>query len=357
MKDAAFSSDTGMGEVLLIAKKLKEKINGRGRFVSLYERPKSILDAMNVGKCIISETTPDKLETGRGGTTLSIGKTQIGHMLDCPLGYSWKFVNVVDPYLEQIAHQITAGVSSHKKLPTTIDDMFKIGPHALDIIGNNMRGPFNKISMAGNPRYPALWNNKQSDQTKIVVPPDVKLEPRKGATEDHINTVWNTASHVHVNINPRFTSNSLIASYTIKKTVGGRSWPSLIMEKKFEKPFVIWCNSTFGILEFWSLVGKQQLGRGMTSRKAVLELQIPDFSDMKIPLADLSKTFDKYKNARLDKMKNLWRDETRINIDTDIQRLLKIKTKIGMDDLRRRLCQEPSISGGNPDKGLLSSQI
>lgn len=346
-RDRSFSSDTGMGEILLFARKRENIKNPRGLFVSLQSRPNTILEATQIGKSINELSGVDKLETENRGTTLRIGSKSIGHAMDCPLMEDWKYVNVCDPYLEQIAWKI-------KQRLVSLNMCFKIGPHTLDITGNYMRGPFTSHPIGGtNFKYTSLWNNKQKQQKCMIVPYDTILKSKAKATKSHIKKIWETAAHVHMNIGPDFTSNSLIAAYTMKKTVGGRVWPTITMDKKYEKPFVIWCNSSIGILLYWSMVGKQQLGRGMTSRTKIQSFPIPDFTKMhKKTLDDLSNIFDEYSNYELDRMKNLWKDKIRMTIDEKIVKLLKID--LNLDDTRLRLCLEPSISGGKPESALIN---
>ena len=347
-KERSFSSDTGMGEIILRAKKMQSSENPRGLFISIYERPQSILDAIQIGDMVNNTTGVDRLETGNGGTTLRIGRVPVGSMLDCPLGYNWPFVNVVDPFVEQIAYKITHG-HNLKHAFTTIAACFEIGLGGRDITGGNMRGPF-EFNDQG--KYPSLWNNVQEQQTKMLVSPDKQLKPKKDATKKHIDNVWFTASYIHININPDYTANSLIASHTTIKVIGGSTWPSVIMEEKYEKPFVVWCNSTYGILCYWSLTGKQQLGRGRTSRTAIQNLPIPDFTKMsKDDLVALSCIYDKYHNIELDRIKNLWKDKTRISLDGEISKIFGFN--MDMNDIRIRLCMEPSISGGKPESTLI----
>lgn len=371
--DMSFSSDTGMGEIILVARRNNtDKKSKRHKFISLRTRPNSPLEAFQVGKLIKETPYVDTLESAHGGTTLMIGNSVVGTMLDCPTSSIWGYVNVLDPFLEQK----TRVLANNKKIKfTTLDTMFDIGPHTLDITGESVsriknatgdyikkiivRGPFNQQKIIFNSRYSALWNNVQSKQLQMRVSPDVRLEKKKNASDTHVKRVWEKATRVHININPRFTANSLIASYTTKKSLGGAAWPNLIPREnfwgqEFEKAFVAWCNTSVGVLCFWSIVGKQQLGRGRTSRTAVVSLPVPNFSTLsKTKLTEMSKIFDCYATKKLDRIKNLWKDKTRIGLDDAVMNVLEIK--IDIDDIRRRLCLEPSISGGRPDPTLLDA--
>jgi len=357
INDMSFSSDTGMAEVILVARKQQNTDNTSGRFVSLYERPRSVLEAVHVGNVVNRISYVDRLETGDGGTALHVGGVRIGSVMDCPLDRGWRFVNVVDSTVEQHAYALAYETSRVCKNSsdihmTELECIAEIGPVARDITEGNGRGPFTKSGTGTDSKYLALWNNVQKQQTKMIVPPDAHLIPKSDAEQGHVAKVWATASRVHININPRVTANSLIAAYTKHATVGGRSWPSLSMDKSIEKPFVVWCNSIFGILVFWSFGGKQQLGRIMTSRTAVAGLAVPDFGKMdRKTLAALGRVFDEHSDKKLDRIKNLWRDPVRMDIDASVAKVLGIG--LDLDDLRLRLCMEPSVSGGEPEDALV----
>lgn len=352
----SFSSDTGMAEIILLAKKRSNIKNPRGLFISLQEKPQSVLEAIHVANTINNISGADRIETGYGGTTLRVGDTKIGSAIDCKLENGWKFVNVVDPIVEQNAYAISYDISQICTDPrrisiTQLENTAMIGPSSRDIIEND-RGPFNKFENDIDSSYLALWNNVQQHQTKMIVPPDVGLKPKTDSDKQHVDTVWATASHVHVNINPDLTANSLIAAYTKHVTIGGSSWPSLSMNKKIQKPFTVWCNSTFGILAFWSFGGKQQLGRIRTSRTAVIQLPVPDFDKMNDKILDnLGSVFDEYSNQKLDRVKNLWRDKVRMLMDDEVAEILGIT--MNLHDMRLRFCMEPSVSGGRPEAALI----
>ncbi len=350
LEDYAFSSDTGIGEIILIAKKhdKPKNSNNRGKFVVLSERPSSILSGIHIGTIIKKQGIIHKLENVHGGSLLKVGDKIVGTMLDCPIDKFWPFVNVVDPALIQYMHKITNNTTTKF---ITLGKISMVGPHALDITGNNLRGPFDRHYIDGIPLYPTLWNNDKDAQSSLIVKPDQMLIPRIDAKNDHVEKIWNTSTHMHININPRYTSQSIIAAYTNVPSVGGRSWPSIILNKKYEKALTIWCNSIFGIFYFWYITGKQQFGRGMSSRTAILSLLVPDFNTFDPKKLRLyNSLFDKYRYEKLLPICQLHRDSTRKKIDNELADILDID--INLDDLRLRLCSEPSISGGKLDDDL-----
>ena len=419
-KSTAFSADTDMNEVMLIANKsdsnrlnkiknaelrivelnkdikkvkntkIKTRINivdsqkmrkqqveflesikkaKRGKFVSLYSRPNSALQASEFGKIITRQSDSLTLERhSSGGSVLTLGNQPFGTVLNCPMDTPWWFVGVFDPTLVQCAYALRNG---SLKLPvghTTFDiPMTLLG----DNLGLSTRdiGDYVKTSSGkdGNPRSPffitplggqvratryALWNNDNESQTSMLVKPDCMATEKKHATREHVDRVAGTATRVHINRLAWFTTQCLSVFYTEEKSLGGESLPNVIMAEKYEKAFAAWSNSTLGILCFWASSGRQQLGRNVYSRTSLQSMPVLDFAKLRsVQLDKLSKTFDTYKSEPLLAIKNMYKDDTRIAIDGAVSDVLGIGEPL--DDLRIRLSMEPSINDGKADSELL----
>ena len=94
-EEMSFSSDTGMGECLIIARKLnsKEKVNRRANFASLCRRPSGFVHALEVSKGISHSVESRQIEDGPyGGTPFYCGEEFAGETLNVPLngcGEGW----------------------------------------------------------------------------------------------------------------------------------------------------------------------------------------------------------------------------------------------------------------------------
>lgn len=164
-----------------------------------------------------------------------------------------------------------------------------------------------------------------------------------------VKRVWDTASHLHMNITTDTTSQCLMASYTSEPTVGGRSWPSIIASETGQKGLAVWCNTTLGTLCRWAMSNHQQIGRSISSRTAILDLPVPKPVDLK----RLAVIYDEFAEERLDRIMNLWKDKTRIAMDDAV--LKRLKLDVDLHYIRQHLCAEPSICGNRrPATGLLS---
>ena len=113
------------------------------------------------------------------------------------------------------------------------------------------KGPFSKAPASPTATYPSLWNHDAKTETSIVCLPDSELIVQQGM-EERAAKVWATASRAHINRDFRFTSQPLTAAMTEQKSLGGVAWPNVsFSDSRFDYPFVLWHNSTLGLLLFW----------------------------------------------------------------------------------------------------------
>ena len=94
-KDMSFSSDTGMAECLVIARRIaaSERPSIRSAFVSLSGRPAGFASASEIAKAILTSADIRRLEDGPyDGTRLMVGDELAGKMLVAPCssdGEAW----------------------------------------------------------------------------------------------------------------------------------------------------------------------------------------------------------------------------------------------------------------------------
>ena len=388
-KDMSFSFDTGMGEVLLIAKKrhisknknvnrivtktrTTIKPNGssiygdasrpvRGRFVSLYTRPKSVFQALELCKEIRIADTPNKLDNGvHGGTPVMIGGDVVGSIMDCPLDTEWWWhVSVRDSALAQFLYKLSKGTFA----PPNHDTSYRIpmavpgpafGISDRDIIDQNKNGkraPFMRYPLDNTAVYRVLLNNNASVQTTIMTEPDGMAVPKRHATEAHIRRVAETATHLHVNRICQYTSQSVLFPYTRDLTLASGTFPSFNLNSRHEKAMAIWGNSSLGIMCFWIHAGKQQLGRGKTTKTSMEHMPVLDVNRLdQRTINTFDRIFDRHFNDKLEPMNMCYSDPVRNAIDSEMISALKIDYPL--DDIRLRFCREPVVRGGRIDPAL-----
>ena len=256
-KNMSFSSDTGMGECLVIARKLKgdEHLDNRVHFVSLACRPQGFAHAAEIARSVLQSSSTWQLEDGPyDGTPLQVGSELVGKALTAPCspeGNTWSGTRIFDFSLAQTAHALTEsrlwlpGVASAIELRTApLTLVGQRGLYDMNIAGKSSSAPFDKVESSVTSTYPALWNHDAKKETKMVCVPDIALQAKTGQ-QTKAAEVWATASNSHVNRDFRFNSQPLTAAFTERTSIGGRAWPNVIFSvNKFDYAFVLWCNTT-----------------------------------------------------------------------------------------------------------------
>ena len=311
--DMSFSADTGMAECLVIGRKLEpnEQPTARMHFTSLNHRPRGFAHAGSLTPKILNAGYTRQIEDGPyGGTPLTVGEELAGETITTPRGtdgQSWGAVRIVDYSLAQTAYALSRstlslpGSSKTARIQIAVlDAVGRMGMYHIDINGPLPRGPFSKMSASPTATYPCLWNHDAKKETKMVCVPDSQLQVRPGM-EDKAAVAWATASRAHVNRDFRFNSQPLTAAFTERESMGGRAWPNVrFPDSRFDYAFILWSNSTLGLLLYWWHSNRQQSGRGTTTIRNVESLPVLDLralSDEQLRMAET--IFNEFRDKEL----------------------------------------------------------
>ena len=359
-KDMAFSSDTGMAECLVIARKARKGVPSEQwtSFTSLLRRPTGFAPADSIAKNIIANGNLRGIESGPyGGTRLMVGDELAGEKLSVPRGDLWGCVRLLDYSLAQAAYALTdsrlwlPGIADAADLKVAaLGEVGKLGLVDRDINGPPPRGPFSKVAASPTATYPCLWNHDAKNETRMICAPDSQLEARLGM-ESKAATVWATAGRAHLNREFTFGSQALAAAFTERDSMGGTAWPNVIFEdKRFDYAFTVWGNSTLGLLLYWRHSSRQQSSKArMTVRKADT-LPVLDFralSDEQLAAAE--GIFDEFRELDLMPAYLADADPNRALLDRRVVcDLLGFGEDIyrGVRRLAAKWCAEPSVHGG-----------
>ena len=235
-RDMSFSSDTGMAECLIVARKLRtgDAPSSPASFTSFNRRPQRLAHSSAIHGEIARNVSVRGIEDGPyGGTPLMVGEERTGEMLTAPYGPSgdaWEAVRLADSSLAQTAYALSNSrlwlpglpeVSEVKVAP--LSAVGKRGIYHRNIIAS---GPFSKAASSPTATYPALWNHNAKNEKRIVCQPDSQLMVKQGM-EDKVADVWATASRAHLNLDFTFGAQPLAVAFTDTKTIGGRVWPNV----------------------------------------------------------------------------------------------------------------------------------
>ena len=363
--DMSFSSDTGVAECMVIARRKtdKNRPTERAKFVSLRRRPRDFVEAHEVANAILSSAETRHIEDGPyGGIFIKCGDgiEPDGEILDAPISNyadGWGAARLRDAAVAQVAHALTAGrlwLPPHRAaqdLP--IAPLREIGRRGLDsqlFISAAHRGPFTRSAPSSTADYPALWNHNARRETRMVCDPDWSLRVRPGA-EARAAEVWATASRCHLNREFTFGSQALAVAFTEFESAGGSVWPNVIFDdQRFDYAFTLWSNSTLGLLCYWWHANRQQSSKARTTPRKSGMLPILDFRALtEEQLASAQAIFDDFRNLELQPAYLADADPNRARLDRRV-----VCDLLGFDEgiyravrrLAAKWCAEPSVHGG-----------
>jgi methylase of polypeptide subunit release factors len=365
-QDMSFSSDTGMGECLVTARKrsgpgTEPGQGARPQFISFTRRPQSLPSANLIAESILGQDHIWEIEGGpQASTFIMVGDELTGQMLTIPrdeVESQWGTVRLQNVTLAQYAYALARSTLwSHPNKPTSelpvapLGQVGRLGLVDRDITGPRPRGPFDRTHPNANPERPALWNHNARQETRLVCLPDSSLRGRPGMAEK-ANDVWATASRAHLNRDFTFGSQALAVAFTETASIGGRVWPNVIFaDSRFDYAFSIWGNSTLGLFCYWWHSNRQQSSKaGLTIRSAET-LPVLDFRTLTDEqLAKVEEIFEEFRDKELLPAYLSDADPNRDLLDRRV-----ICDLLGFDEfvyegvrsLAQRWCNEPSVHGG-----------
>ena len=361
--DLSFSADTGLGECLVIAKKLdaNQDPSVRIHFVSLRQRPEGFAHSNSIARTITGNNYTRRIEDGPyGGTPLIVGDELMGEMLAAPAykdGGDWSEVRLADYSLAQTAYELAhsrlwlpGSATAFGLQVVPLNQVGKRGYYHMNIAGNVRSGPFTKGPPSQTATYPCLWNHNAQQETRLVCVPDSELRVRQGM-EAKAAEVWATASRSHINQDFRFNSQPLCAAFTDRESIGGTAWPNVHFDvPQFDYALSLWANSTLGLLCFWWHASRQTSGRGRITISQAETLPVLDFralSDEQLALAQ--EIFEEFRDKELKPAYLADADPNRALLDRRVVcDLLGFNESVyeGIRRLAAKWCAEPSVHGG-----------
>ena len=362
-KEMSFSSDTGMAECLVIARKLKlgEAKTQRAHFTSLTHRPQGFAEASSIARQVIGVSPVRRIEDGPyGGTPLRVGNESSGYMqtaISDVSGESWGAVRLSDYSLAQTAYALSDSrlwlPGSYTAVEFNVAPLGSVGQLGLVLATSpvlHLGDRLTKWIQVKPPLTPVCGTTMLSNEKRIVCKPDLQLQVREGM-EAKAAAVWATASRAHVR-DFTFGSQPLAVAFTEQESAGGRVWPNVIFDdKRFDYAFSVWGNSTLGLLSYWWHSSRQQSSAGWYDWKRSAEtLPVLDFralSDEQLYTAEV--IFEEFRDRELQPAYLADADPNRALLDRRV-----VCDLLGFDEdvyesvrrLAAKWCAEPSVHGG-----------
>ena len=360
--DSAFSSDTGMAECMVVATKGVGENTGRAKFVSLSERPNSLLAGQTLASLIQRHTVTRRVEDeAQGGERLMIGDKCMAQMLECPINAGeWGASRVKSMSLMQIAYQLRQGTLRLPERAEAINiPICPIGEIGLGgchptRVKDKKIGAFemHRSDYTMQEGTDALWELKHiTPQRSMQVLPDYKARVKPTHVEKARRILREHNSHTHYHQFLQFNANSVLAHWTETPSIGANLMTNIKLDKRYNAAWTLWTNSTFGMFCHWTTAGKQQAERGIiTSKKQLANvptLDVRQLSDAQLKAADT--IFAELKKARLkpynECASDAWRHILDARLLAEVLSITDVETHHAMQRLREMLSEEPSIAG------------
>ena len=356
----AFSADTGMAEVLVVATKSGQR-DRDVLFANSRRRPRSILEAVAMARQING--------IGQEATTFTAGRIPFTDSDEGGVFVRTALANggaagIVEAGLAETMLNFPAGrlklPRRTRKVAIPVTSLRELGNRGLldrDINGDPKskppRGPFDILPplTGAVPTFPTLWGHAASRERRLIVRPDSRAEPRPGCQERAVSAWQLHATKLHFNRDFRINSQSLAACITPDKALGGRAWPNFKLHcEKWEKPLTLWSNTTLGLMSFWWIGARQQQGRAILTLSALPNLSVLDPRRLtNTQHASAGRLFAAFCEREFLPANEAYRDETRQALDRAVLvDLLGLADDMmePLDLLRKQWCAEPTVHGG-----------
>ncbi len=361
--DRAFSADTGMAEVLVVATRRGEEDGGGEstfQFVNLHRRPAHHVEAAELARFMAARNRRPGVgnitfgsggrsgEIASGGSYINAGRFHCGCVGLTHHHLARFMLSLAEGELLAIRRNRAAGIPL-----TRLKNLGERGLLSRDLTGAPPRGPFEKISLLPGqlPAYPALWAHDARRERSFMVEADCELRSREGSEEQAAGVWQRFASRLHLTMNFRLNSQSLAACLTPENTLGGTAWPNFILgNEAHESAVMLWLNSTLGLMIYWWEGTRQQLGRTrvqITAIPSLLSIDPWEFDERALRKADA--LFERFRDVEFLPANESYHDAGRKALDEALLvELLGVPAEL-MDDfdlVRRQWCAEPSVHGG-----------
>ena len=350
--DSNFSHDTGIAEVMLIAQRTHpgEHPDGAGHFINLARRPGSSEEAAQLAIVINQATTELEQETTGNTREIILNGKKEGIAIRTEISEKeiWPMVRVLDPGLIQAAEELSRGMIRTAPgkppaiIPTTLLEQVAVHGNPTPSIDSYLGQ-----ETPGKPVYAVLRQHNCTTQRALEVQANEKMSPRDGR-EVMERKLEQLMSRLHINDNFRYNSQPTAACMTPEPSIGGKSWPNIVLrEKRQEKALAVWLNTSLGLITHWSRSNRTQNGLGYLSRRQTGNLPVLDVTQLtNRQLNRMEEIFEQVKDLPMLPANEAWKDPIRAELDRRVltEALeLEQETVDRTRDLRNRWCLEPTV--------------
>ena len=356
----SLSEDTSIGEMLLVAKKLKRPRTAASPVycATLHTHPHEVWEAGEVARATSSALNRMK-KSGVETKTITVG-TRAGHiykLVPDGRGAPWSPLGVMDIRLARAAIHAARGefcfldgISAPLAVRMApMREVFRIGP-THHIIGHRPGklplGAFEIVDGRGPNMF--MWTAASKQQTSLIMKPTHTARTRKGPNADQ-KRMRRQSSTLFYTHRIGWGSQRLLAATTARPCMGGNAWTALMHDDaRVLRAAALWFNSTLGMLVHWTRGQRTQGGRSNTEMRALKEIPCPRFCELDGHALDAaSDAFAALSERTLLPAGRSYKDPVRREIDVAVAEMMRLPdgAVAEMGIMRDIFCREPTVGG------------
>ena len=348
-----FSENTGLSELLFVARKLKAKEkSGATTYINLWRNPRSIHEALDLANRITHVTTIASV-TGKGITSIPSHSGKLGEMISTPAPKgegNWIGALFAQAELLRVCWSLQTGslnIPGSSKTQTipicALGDIGELGYDRRDI-----HDAFEMSADDWSP-YASFWNHEADKVRTIAQKPTSHLLARtvaaKGRKMKDATAVWSKAGRILLVERLRSNTHRVLAIGFQEPVLGNTWWafkPHTKLSVSQEKALLLWLNGSLSLLLFFS--------RRVITEGAWMQMKKPAWTAMPVldvrslseaQIAALSASYDLIRRKALEPLASLNSDSTRREIDEALAEALKLPD---LTPVRQLLAREPGLN-------------
>lgn len=350
-----FSENTSLSEVLFVARRLRSgERPGKTAYVSLWQNPTTIYEALDTAHSVeqviasLAENDADTavvLSADRPIAEIAYRPGPVGGENWTPIIFAQSALAAIHRSLDRENALAIPGSGRSTDLPLCpLSDLGELGFDARDV-ADAFEADRTRTNWSA---YSGFFDHDSHVVVTLHQQPNAYVHPRTRALPGRplrsADRVWEKSSDLLLVSRLRTNTQKVIAVSLDVNVVGNTWWPlhhNLTSAQK--KALVLWLNSTLGILLYY--------GRRAITEGAWVQMKKPAWTGMPVlnvlmlseqALEELRAAYDRLSERELAPVAQLNDDQTRIEIDATLERVLGLSS---LATVRELLEREPSFSG------------
>ena len=359
-KGDSLSEDTSIGEMLLVARRLKKPRPTPSPVYCATIRgyPAGMGEAAETARAISSAL--GRIRKSDVQIRDVIAGQPIGKMYTLTPdggGAPWSPLGVVSAELARTAARAAGGdfcfldgrqVRFAVRM-SPMKEVFGIGPthHVIGHRSGRMRlGAFEIVDGRGPDMF--MWTAASKTQDGMIMEPTHTGRAGAGSDADR-ERMRRLSSTLFYTRRIGWKGQRLVAATTPAPAMGGNAWTALMhQDARVLRAAALWFNSTLGIMVHWTQGQRTQAARSNTEMNALKSIPCPRFADLSEGVLDAAASaFADLSGRTLMPAGRADMDPVRQDIDAAVCAMLGLpgEAVAELDAIRTLFCQEPSVTG------------